>query len=225
MKHNNIINWTLKQLLVAVFCVPVLYAQEPKSRDDWQTFVKIARKAYAEKDYQKALLYYQNATLKAPPSFDLTNELAQTHYRLNQLEQAKGWYEKSKNEATAEFNKGNVAYKQKDYQKSIDHYKNALRKNPGLPEAQMNLSMAMKEMKKNPPPPPTNKPQKNTPPKPQNQENNPDESPSDSNQSSGLSDKSIERLLNQLSKSEAETKRKINSGGQKSTSTKSEKNW
>jgi tetratricopeptide (TPR) repeat protein len=224
MMLSKYINWIFKLFFIAVFSTQIAQAQEPKNRNDWQSFVKIARQAYGEKDYQRALLYYQNATLKAPESIDLTNEIAQTHYRLNQMDQAKEWYGRSKKEAANEFNKGNVAYKQKAYQESVEHYKNALRKNPEMSEARYNLSMAMKEMKQNPPPPPQNP--KNNPPQPPNDpKNKPEDEQNNSEKSSGLSGKSVERLLNQLAKNEAETKRKINNGNQKSNATKSEKNW
>ena len=198
-----------------------VFGQEPQSREDWRAFVEIARKSYAERDYQKALLYYQNATLKVPKSIDLSKEIAQTHYRLNQLEESKNWYNKGKVEASSHFNQGNIAFKQKNFQESADLYKKALRKNPNLNEARYNLTKALQELKKNPPPP---KPQ-NSPTPPKKNPNDPEDENDNDSPESGLSDKSIDRILNQLSKSEAETKRKLGQATQKETNSKAKKNW
>lgn len=46
----------------------------------------------------------------------------------------------------AAFNLGNIAYNDKDYARSIEHYKNALRRNPDNDKARENLRLAQKKL-------------------------------------------------------------------------------
>jgi Ca-activated chloride channel family protein len=230
-----------KRLFVAAIFLFLLIFQAgaqddaPQSRDDWRSLVQIARQSYQQKDYQKALLYYASAMPALPKHIDLSEEIAQTQYRLNQLEAAKKIYaEKAQTnpraKARAEHNMGNIAMQEKDYQKAVEAYRRSLKNDPSNQATRYNLSEAMRRMQKeqnqNPPP----NPQQN---KPQDQKTNPNNTPSkDSNKDksnqppeSGLSDQTIDRMLNKLMKQEANTKRKIASGKEGPSETKSGKDW
>lgn len=62
--------------------------------------------------------------------------------------------EKAPDDPDLLYDLGNVAYNEKDYQKAVDRYSQALLKNPQDKDAKANLELAMKMLKQNPPPKP-----------------------------------------------------------------------
>lgn len=159
----------------------------------------------------------------------------------------------SKKDATSKaksyHNMGNSRMQSKDYNGAIDAYKEALRNNPKDEQTRYNLSEAIRrlkdEQKKNPD-------QKENDQKNQNQDknqnknnnqtssggqqkqNNQSPSPTKSNgtkdksgngNQSKLPNKTVERMLDNLMKAEAATKRKINGNGSGGSTTTSGKDW
>lgn len=220
--------------LFLVWSVPILAWSSPtddeaKKREDWRGLVNLARKAYHENDFQKALLFYETALPVLPKEVDLSEEMAQTHYRLKQYEAAASTYQKkSKTDKSASarsyHNLGNIAMQEKNYKKAIADYKNALRKDPSNEQTQYNLSEAIRrekeENKKNPPPKNDDKKDKKDKEKPQDNKENPNQ-----DNPSALNDQSVQRELDKLMKKEAQTKRKIASGKGDKSGTKSQKDW
>jgi tetratricopeptide (TPR) repeat protein len=218
--------------LLTVFVISLCgqsFAQSdaPLSRNDWRGHLELARKAYKDKQYNSALLHYQNAQLGLPKDVDIQEELAQTEYRLNALDQAaKRYQEKVKSSpqalGRAQRNLGNIAMQQKSYKNALQHYSESLKADPNNRETQYNLSQAIRALKqaeKNPPPPSPNKPE---PPKdPEKQPENKEEQEQDAT----LSDRSVERLLKKLMKQEAETKRKLANGKAQGNNQRLEKDW
>lgn len=229
-------NKLVKYLLVAlIFQANLALANatenSPSEKSDWRTMLTIARKAYQSKDYKKAILFYETLRPSLPKNIDLSEEIAQTHYRLKQYEAAADLYKKkSKTDKNAMarslHNLGNIAMEKKDYSKAIENYKNSLRKNPKNEKTRYNLSEAIRrqkeEEKKNPP-------SKND--KKDNQDNKPKDKPQDNkgdqnkDNPSALNDQSVQRELEKLMKKEAETKRKIASGKGENGGVKSQKDW
>tara|TARA_R110000737_G_scaffold351247_1_gene392866 strand:- start:6996 stop:7691 length:696 start_codon:yes stop_codon:yes gene_type:complete len=230
-------NKLVKYLLVAlIFQANLVWASAndnaPSDKTDWRTMLTIARKAYQTKDYQKAILFYETLLPALPKDIDLTEEIAQTQYRLKKYEAAAELYQKKSKtdeEAMARsfHNLGNIAMEKKDYAKAIEEYKNALRKNPTNDKTRYNLSEAIRrqkeEEKKNPPPKDDDK---------DNQDNKPKDTPQDDDKGdqnkdnpSALNDQSVQRELEKLMKKEAETKRKVASGKGDKSGVKSEKDW
>jgi tetratricopeptide (TPR) repeat protein len=124
--------------------------------------------------------------------------------------------------------------KRKDYSGAVEAYKNALRRNPNDVQTRYNLSEALRKLKKNNnnPPPPNNPP--NNPPKDPKQPNKPkDPNPKDPNQQqqpsqrnpSNLPNKTVDRLLDELMKNEAQTKRKMGGEKGKNYNCNSGKDW
>jgi Ca-activated chloride channel family protein len=133
----------------------------------------------------------------------------------------------------------------KDYQGAVDSYKEALRNNPNEEETRYNLSEAIRKLKeekkqqqnqqkntdnqqtKNKKEPQNSKDKQDQQQK--NQQNNTktnNPKPKEQQKSpSRLPNKSVERMLDQLSKSEAVTKRKMGGSRQKENSIKSGKDW
>lgn len=101
----------------------------------------------AEKSYQKAR--------ELNPEYDKANyNFGNTQFLQNKTKEAKEQYQlvskttKDKFiKADSEHNLGNIAMKEKQYAPAINHYKNALRKNPNDNETRYNLALAQKLLK------------------------------------------------------------------------------
>ena len=203
------------------------------SAQEWRDSLKVARDSYKKQEYVKALKYYQSAQKKAPNDVDLSDEMGQSAYKAREFEKAEKIYEQNANskksksaKAKSYHNMGNSRMKGKNYQGAVESYKEALRNNPSDEETRYNLSEAIRrlkdEQKKNPK---DNKNQKN-PQNPPNQQNNgKDGKEQDGKNPSRLPNKSVERMLDQLMKSEAETKRKMGGSRQEGNTIKSGKDW
>lgn len=209
-----------------------------KSSSDWRGIISLARDAYHNKDYQKAMLFYKTALEAIPGDVDLADEIAQTQFRLDQFEAAKEIYQKRtsgnpEEKARAFHNLGNIAMQSKDYDKAIENYKDALRNNPKNEKTRYNLSQAIrkkKEQEKQNPPPPEGDKDKDNDKKDDQKKDNKDkkkkpENPGNQNNPSSLSDNAVERELDKLMKKEAETKRKLAGSKEGNSSKKSTKEW
>lgn len=218
------------------------------SAQEWRDSLNVARNAYKNKDYSKALKYYQSAQKKAPNNIDLSDEIGQSAYKAREFEKAEKVYKqsagikKSKSAKSKTYhNMGNSRMQKKDYQGAVDSYKEALRNNPKDEETRYNLSEAIRRLKDE-----QNKQNKQDPkdqnqPQQPNQKNQPKQEKSNSNSKnnsqnktgdqdegknpSRIPNKSVERMLDKLMKAEAETKRKMGGSRQKNTATQSGKDW
>lgn len=135
--------------LFVLFCFAGV-AQE----DDWRDSLNVAREAYKNEEYGKALKYYESAQRKAPENIDLSDEMAQSAYKARSFEKAEKIYQqggtnKSSSSAKGDnfHNVGNARMKQRNYQGAIEAYKNALRANPNSEETRYNLSEAIRSLK------------------------------------------------------------------------------
>ena len=158
--------------------------------------------------------------------------------KLSKQEKANNWH-----------NAGNALMKKQNYSDAVEAYKESLRLNPADEETRYNLSEAIRQMKQ------TEKKQQNrnkqnSNQNQQNQEqqgsqgeqddkqqkgnqqkgnqgenNNFDNQDSQNNSQGQLTDQSVEKLLDKLTKEESETKRRLATGGNKSKGNKSGKDW
>jgi hypothetical protein len=122
----------------------------------------------------------------------------------------------------------------KEYAQAISAYKNALRKNPNNEKTRYNLSEAIRKLKeqqknkdkKNKPNQTPPKDNQNPPKKDKNPNKNKDPKDSKGNQNGArLPNKSIERLLDQLTRAEAATMKKLNKGKEAYGMVRSGKDW
>ena len=134
--------------IIFVFIAASSFAQE------WRDSLAVAREAYKNEEYPKAVKYYESAQKKAPENIDLSDELAQSAYKAREFEKAEKIYQqnagtKSSNvdKAANAHNIGNARMKRKDYQGAIDSYKNSLRLNPNDDRTRYNLSEAIRQLK------------------------------------------------------------------------------
>lgn len=149
-------------ILVILFTSSFSYAQDD---DVWRDSLLVARKAYANKDYVKALKYYESAQKKAPDDIDFSDEMAQSAYRSRDFERAERIYKQGtsakvnkRERGDAMHNIGNTQMRQKNYEAAVESYKEALRNNPNDEETRYNLSEAVRKIQeqRTPPPKPKN---------------------------------------------------------------------
>lgn len=211
-------NWEISKYKLGIATIAIVtwsvsFAQTPVNQNDWRAWLQKARKHYQDKSYNEALQAYENALLGLPKQIDISGEIAQTHYRLNQLEEAQQWYGRpQKQEAIHSYNAGNAAYKQKNFKEAIRQYKKALKSNPELAQARYNLTMAMREERKSPT-------SGQTPP------NQPPQQPKKNDSGGNLPDNTVDRMLNQLARKEADTRQKIQQNQNQTTHSSQRKNW
>ncbi len=62
--------------------------------------------------------------------------------------------------SNALYDRGNIAYKQEDYKKALEHYKKALLKNPNDSDLKANYELTLRKLENQPPPPPKQEPDK-----------------------------------------------------------------
>lgn len=158
--------------------------------------------------------------------------------KLSKQEKANNWH-----------NAGNALMKKQNYSDAVEAYKESLRLNPADEETRYNLSEAIRQIKQ------AEKKQQNRNKQNSNQqhqnqgqqgsqgeqddkqqkgnqqkgnqgENNNSDNQDSQNDSQGqLTDQSVEKLLDKLTKEESETKRRLAPGGNKSKGNKSGKDW
>jgi tetratricopeptide (TPR) repeat protein len=229
----------MKSINVVLFTVFALqgFAQQ------WVDSLKVARTAYKNKEYDKANRYYRSAQNLAPKDVDLSEEIAQSTYRSRDFDNAEKVYQQAASEkkdklekAKMQHNLGNTRMKKKDYSGAIEAYKDALRNNPNDQETQYNLSEAIRqkkqqEDKKN------NQQNQNGKNPSQNQNNSGSNksnnsgggstsSKNDKKSSGSLPNKQADKMLDNLTKQEANTRRRISSGSKnEENKSKSGKNW
>ena len=209
---------------------------------EWKKSLLDARKFYKNGQYPEAVQNYQKAIAKAPKEIDLSDELAQAHYKAREFKVAEKEFEKSiittKNrgkKASKHYNIGNSRLKSRNYSGAVDAYKQALRLNPNDKNTKYNLSEALRRLtaqrKKDQKKSETkekDKQQKNQkdPKKTNQRQQDKQNQKSGSNPEKGsLSQRAVDRMLDKLMKDETATKRRINKNKQATSSSKSGKDW
>lgn len=214
----------------------------------WRDTLNLARNAYKSQDYDRALSYYEKAQKGAPDGVDLSSEMGQTAYKARKYDRAEELYKQSpdKKKSDAYHNLGNSKMKQKDYAGAIEAYKDALRMNPADDETRYNLSEAIRQQKQEQKQQQQqqdnkqNQSQKNQQQQQaQNQNNAQNQSQKQSSnknqsqqgqgdgekQQGQLSNKAVDRMLDDLMKKEAETKQRMGGGTRTKNQSKSGKDW
>ncbi len=222
------------------FTISVLLGFSGKTQE-WRDSLNMARTAYSNKNFKLAFQYYQSAQKKAPKNINIANEIGQTAYRLGDFNAAAQWLSKSKikstkKQAKVHHNLGNSFMQQKQYAQAVEAYKQSLRKEPNNEKTRYNLSEAirkLKEQQKDKNKKDQNQPKKSTKKekkkpsiknKNPNKNKNPKDSKGDQN-GARLPNKSIERLLDQLTRAEAATMKKLNKGKEVNGFVRSGKDW
>ena len=122
----------------------------------------------------------------------------------------------------AAYDLGNLAFNQQNYQGAIDHYKNALRKNPDNDKARENLRLAQKKLEEQNKNQDKNKDQQNK------NDQNKDQQQQPQQQQGKISKEDAERLLEALQNDEKNVQEKVQkqkAQEQKAKKMKIEKDW
>ena len=216
----------MKWLIGYLFMVTAAFAYG----QDWTTTVRTARNAYKNGDFERSIRLYQSVEKQSPKTKKLSSEFGQAAYRSGDFVSAQTYFENAskqpnKKQAANQFhNLGNSYMKQKKYGEAIAAYKKALRLYPNDKQTQYNLSEALRNNNKSNNSS-SNQQKNQTPSQPKNEPSKPQPQSQDRDGDQKLPSKSADRLLNQLMKAEAETKRKIAGSRQKGTGNSSGKDW
>jgi tetratricopeptide (TPR) repeat protein len=116
-------------------------------------YIRLGNKRYYNEKYDEAEVQYRKALEKTPDSKKADYNLANTLYKQEKYEAAGTKYmdltgrEKEKDElAKYYYNLGNSFFKDNNFEKSIEAYKNSLRNKPDDMDAKHNLQLAMNMM-------------------------------------------------------------------------------
>ena len=224
-----------------IFYILVLIGAFSANAQEWRNSLNSARAAYKNGEFANALKHYQSAQNKAPESVDLSDEIAQSAYKAGEYEKAEKIYQQSANSKKSTLTKsntfhnmGNSRMQKKDYSGAVESYKEALRNNSGDEQTRYNLSEAIRQDPKDKKSPPMDstknsdnakKSKQQEKKKPENSEKEQENRQKKNGNSSRLPNKSIERLLDQLTKAEAETKRKMGGSRAEGSTLNSGKDW
>lgn len=178
--------------------------------------VKAGNRAFNEKDYKEAERCYLKALHGDPRNARIHFNLGDTYLaQENGQEALKQFAEAAKTEpnkkvkAMAYHNMGYVHHKQKDYDKAIGYYKEALRNNPADEDTRYNLALCQKQkqdqqqqqqqQKQNQQEQKPNEDNRNKEEDPQQQEQSPDQ----------MSQESTDQLLQLSRQAENQTRKKL----------------
>src|SRR5690606_2676259 len=158
---------------------------------EWRASFKQGQEAFGNGNYQEALKHFRDAQSLAPEGVNITDLINQSAYRSGSFKDAvKGYEEATENatsktdKSTANYNLGNAYFKDKQTDKAIEAYKEALRQDPNNEKARYNLAYALRQQQQEN----ENKDQNND----QNQDNQNDE-----NQDSGDQNENQDQQDNQ----------------------------
>ena len=131
-------------IILLSFCFSlVLHAQLERK------IIRKANKAYQNKEYAKAEVDYKKAMEMQPDEYRLRKNLGAASFRLDNFESASQAYTEytvatrnSKETSDAFYNLGNSLLQAGDFPKSIEAFKQSLRKDPKNNDARYNLEIA-----------------------------------------------------------------------------------
>jgi Ca-activated chloride channel family protein len=116
---------------------------------------KTGEKQYERQEYEEALNSFVDAQLEVPEDPRLTYDIANTHYKMKNFEEAAKSYLSVAGrspdmslEEQAYYNLGNCMYRQGKLVEAVDYYKKALDLDPDDEDAKHNLEFVREEIKR-----------------------------------------------------------------------------
>lgn len=216
---------------------------------EWKEPLNEARKLYKKGNYKEALKYYKRAERLAPNDVDLSQEIGQTAYRAEDFGTAAENFERQvtnadtkEKEIHARTSLGESRMKQQDFQSAVENYKQILRLDPDNEKARQRLVEAkrlleqQKKQQQNKENKEQNKDNQNQQKNNQNQQDNSKNKQQNQNQqnqnSQGekseqkkLQDKETERKLDEFSKQELNTKKRLDGSKGTTGGKRARKDW
>lgn len=120
----------------------------------WEDSLRLGKKYYQEKQFDKAYRSLLEAQKLAPSDVDLSQDIGNAAYRNNDFDMAEKAFRAAaiKNDDQSEnaknwHNVGNSQMKAKNYQDAVESYKQSLRNNPGDEKTRYNLAEAQRRLK------------------------------------------------------------------------------
>nr|WP_294857898.1 tetratricopeptide repeat protein [uncultured Fluviicola sp.] len=235
----------MKTAILTILCILAFnsFGQE------WKEPLNEARRLYKKGNYKEALKYYKRAERLAPNDVDLSQEIGQTAYRANDFETAAENFERQANNAPtkekeirARTSLGESRMKQQDFQGAIDAYKDVLRLDQDNEKARQRLVEAkrlleqQKRQEQNKQDKENEEQNKDNQSQPNNNQKDQKDSKDKQNQQDQksqqqkseqkkLQDKETERKLDEFSKQEQNTKKRLDGSKGTTGGKRARKDW
>ncbi len=155
------------ELLVRRTVAAVLFLAVPLWAMGSDSALREGVKAYQQGNYQKALVYFQQAVQADSANGLAYFNLGDALYRLGKYQEAASAFERAlvqedtQRVQAAYYNLGNAYFQLQDYQKAATFYRKALALNPRDADAKHNLELTLRKLKQQPPKQEDQKQQKN----------------------------------------------------------------
>jgi len=212
------------------------------AQSDEQKLIREGNKLYEEKKFTEAEKNYLNALGKQANSYRGTFNLGDAYYKQGKYKEASEQFEmlagrKTSNDTLSKVyhNLGNSYLKQKEFEKSINAFKNALKKNDGDEESRYNLAYAQKmlkqqqeqqkQQKKDQEKKDENKDQKDNENKEKNEDKKKEEKKEQQQPKQDISKEDAQRLLEAMNNDEKKLRDKMNEKKAKASKVQIEKDW
>lgn len=226
----------MKQTNYILFIVCCLFSVSVFAQDDEQKLVRDGNKKYKENKFSEAQKNYLDALGKKENSYRGAFNLGDAYYKQGKYKEASDQFEmltqrKTSNDtlSKAYHNLGNSYLKQKEFDKSISAYKNALKKNMDDEETRYNLAYAQKMLKQQQEQQKQNQDKKDQEKDKDKNEDKKKEQKKDEKkeqqQQQNISKEDAQRLLEALNNDEKKLRDKMNEKKVKGTKTQIEKDW
>ena len=161
----------MRRAAIGILCVlAAVVLVQPAGAATLRSLVNEGNERYSGEEYEEALKSYRLAAEENPDSFHAHFNLGAALYRIGEHTQAIGSFQlaaqlareagDAQNEALARYNLGNALFRSSDadartnprvaietLEKSVESYRQALEREPGLSNAEHNIALARRKMK------------------------------------------------------------------------------
>lgn len=228
----------LRHIIILSYCLLAIVSVA-LGQDDEQKLVREGNKKYKENKFTEAQKKYLDALGKRSDSYRGAFNLGDAYYKQGKYKEASEQFEilsqrKTSNDSSSKVyhNLGNSYLKQKEFEKSINAYKNALKKNTEDEETRYNLAYAQKMLQQQ------QQQQKQNQDKKEQDKKNDDKNDKDQDKKKdnkkdkkqeqppqNISKEDAQRLLEALSNDEKKLRDKMNEKKVKVANAQIEKDW